>query len=147
MFDRENKLGKSSELLPPEQVLRGYCGMLREQLRGINLSDIQVSDEVERRDISAWKDDLTLAIAGLTRDSLGLFVSSEDAVGRKGYNRWNIRTVLTLPANAKGALLWGEMGGLYTDTYFVCEGGVVKPVIPTSPLPIDGLLQNYLHLV
>ena len=147
MLDQENLIGKSSEVLPTEQILRGYGVMLREGLRKIGLPNIVVVDKVEYKDIHAWRNDLTLAIAGLHRDAVGLFVSSEDAVGRRGLKRWNIRTVLSLPVNVNGSLLMGESGGLYADTFFVCEDGVVKPIVPTSPLPIDGLIQNYLSQV
>lgn len=145
----ERSLERGVKPLNPEvskdeiALVKAYSSLLKFTLTDLRLKSIKVSEKVEVRDASLYDNRRTLGLSGFGADSLAIVASSETPEGLSETGL-PVATLLIVPKE-DGLPLYIDRDNrtMWSDFFYVCEGGILKPIKTSQPIPIDGLYPMY----
>lgn len=126
------------ERMSPE-FLFAQVLFLRNTLFGLKLdAHIQVSETPEVRSAEWFANKKALGLVGTYETPVVILTSSEDR-SIPLEQRQVCALYVTPTPEGSGLLVDDATGTVWTDSFWICEGGILKYIKPTQPVPLDGL--------
>lgn len=126
-----------SEIDLDRDFIELQAGYLRKQLKKLSLDGVTVNPDPVIRDATDFDTQKTLAYSYLNELSIAIIASI--GAKRASAPSYPVTGLLIPPfKESAGLLVDNATNLLYTNNFWVCEGGEFKYIKTTNPIPIDG---------
>lgn len=130
-FEQGKSISKEAK-----EILKGQGRNLSNILYHLNLSQFKVSNSLEFRDPGLFENSLQFAMSGFEEGPIAVMAAAQRSFGIKSGRR-----IIPLLLNPVGeSALFTDQNGerSWTNSFYICEGNVFKPIMTFQPIPIDG---------